>query len=370
MEQFNIIISSCFVADRINDAAKASILKLYAKEGYDSLFNFARERKILPFVANLFVNLGIDVEPWGQILNEYRTRNENVIKQLDLAFTELDNRSVRKIAVKENFAALLMAGVDVALFASGDVDIFADISERDEIYTAFESLGFYKKERFSHNKIINTDFYNPDVLPEKFCFSVSWSPFTRLKLPSLSEADSFVDWKNLWIYDKTAIRLPDADALMYICLLHISLHSFSRAPDIRLYFDILNMSKVSINWGKVLCFAENDETEVRLLTSVVLANKLMGVDIPEEILEKRYSKKNKRNIDKILKLVYNEENNSLWYEPRGTRLLLIEALSEGKSVFVGLLRMLFPQREWVKETYLGDGGSVPLAYFKHFRNLL
>lgn len=368
-DAYNTLTNAAFKYCALTEQEKTVISNLYNSEGQQGIYKYAKDKKVLPFIGVLLVGLGIDTQYWESIAGEFRKRNKIVIQCLDQLFRKLSENGVKKVFVSENFGALLAADADKALFASGDADLFGDISEKEEIYRTFEQLGYTRKERYAHRTLINTNFYN-DELPKDFYFGVAWNPLSRLKLPCFINADDFVDWDNLVSYKDTTIKLPGTDALMYICLLHISLHSFARAPDIRLYFDINNMAKVTVDWEQVIAFARRDKTMVRLLTAGFLANKLLDVEIPNFVLDLRDSREYKRQMTKLLSLVYDEDRNSLRYEPVGIKILKIEALSDSPGVLEGILKILFPPKKWIRETYVGSSGNILAGYIKHIFNVI
>ncbi|PKP62117.1 hypothetical protein CVT91_00595 [Candidatus Atribacteria bacterium HGW-Atribacteria-1] len=364
---YNILTNAAFKYCELSPEDKDNIIDLYKEDGQQSIYESAKKKKILPFVAVLLSRLEIDKAFWVDVAAEYRKRNEDVIGCLDTIFNKLSDNGVRKVFVTENFGALLASDADKALFSSGDVDMYADIAQKEEIYKSFEQLGYTMIERYSHKKLISTSFYNDDILSGGFHFGVAWNPLSRMKLPCFVDADDFVEWDKLWKYKDTAINLPNIDALMYICLLHISLHSFSRAPDIRLYIDINNVSKLPVDWEKIISFAKRDNTMVRVLTACILAKKLLSVNVPEFVLN--YRAQYERSISRLLKLIYDEKYNCLLYEPGGIKVLKIEVLADNGNLFFDFIKILFPNRKWVKEFYVGDKGSLIVAYLKHIKNL-
>ena len=347
----------------INESEKERILKVYNSHGKDAMYDMAKNKKILPFVANSFSFCGVDTDFWNDISEEYRQRNKNILCALDKAYCALKESGVQKMFVSENFAALLLSGADISLFASGDVDNFADFSEKENIYSAFESIGWTRKERYSGKNQIAAEFFPPEDegLPEKFYISVDFNPLARLKLPCFIEADDFVDWNALITYGNTNIILPPVNALAYICMLHISLHSFSRAPDIRLYIDLLNVSRMSPDYEKIAEWCVADETRVRVATAATLSNCLMATDFPSCITELS----NRKN--KLVKLVYDNEKNDLIYEPHGLKVLKIEILCDDKSRINGLRKIVFPNKAWMDKTYGNHGVG---AHIKHIIKVL
>lgn len=336
---------------------------VYKSMGKTGLFDFVKSKKIIPFAANTFNNCLMDEDYWGSLLEEYRNRNKKILTFLNTVYTELRQQNVKKMFVSENFGALLASGNDIALFASGDVDNYADPSEKDKIYKAFKNLGCVIKERYSGKHQIAAEFFpnEKENLPEGFYISVDFYPLARLKLPCFIKADDFVSWDKCTRYADTNIVLPPADALAYICMLHISLHSFSRAPDIRLYIDLLNISTLSVDYDKLVVWAQKDKTCTRLSVAAELSNYLMKTDYPLSLIN--ISKRRK----KVEKLVYNSESNDLIYEPQGIKVLLIETVCDDRNALHGLMKILFPDTKWMQHVY---GGCGFFSHLKHFAKVI
>ena len=357
---FNSILTRGFC---LTEQEKSCLYKNYKQLGREKIYQFAQKKKILPFVANTFAQCGLDVAYWQEILCQYRERNQAILGCLNEVYAELERQGVKKMFVSENYGALLSSGNDIALFASGDVDNYADPAEKERIYQSFEVLGYTQKARYSGYHQIAAEFFPPKTagLPENFYIRVDFYPLARLKLPCFVNADDFVDWDGLYCYGDTSVKLPPANALMYICLLHISLHSFSRAPDIRLYIDLMNASRLSIDYGKIAVWCCRDGTCTRVAVAAYVANLLTLTSLPEiltDISQRR---------DKVVALVYDISKNDLQYEPRGLKVMLIESLCHDKGIVHGLWEMLFPDSAWMKKTY---GSSGIAAHMKHFFRML
>lgn len=347
----------------LNECEEKRISTVYQECGRDTLYETVKAKKILPFAARTFAACGLDAEFWQKIVDEQRKRNRKILACLDIVYSALKEHGVRKMFVSENFGALLSAGQDIALFASGDVDNYADPAEKGKICKVFEALGFSRKARYTGKHQIAAEFFPPKdmELPEKFYISVDFYPLARLKLPCFISADYFVDWENVWTYEDTNVVLPPPDALMYICLLHISLHSFSRAPDIRLYIDILNMSMTAVNYDTVAEWCRCDKTCTRVSAAAELSNYLMKTELP--IVLTGLSERRK----KVQKLVYNSRNNDLIYEPHGLRVLRIEILCHDHGAVGGLREIFFPNQEWMKKVYGNSGFG---AHMRHWFKVL
>lgn len=357
-----IMYRAAFKHIDLADYEKTAIAELYGDEGRAKIIERAAKKKILPATAVLMCKLGIDESYWKPVADEYRERNELVVKCLDALYSELRANGATKIGVVENFGALLVSGQDLAMFGSGDVDDYADISEKDKINYVFNKLGYTYEERFAGNILISTSYKNENVLPAGFYFGINWDVSCRVNLPCLTAKGSFMDWSNSRRYKNTNILIPPPEALMYICMLHIAVHGFCKAPDIRLYYDIANAAAEGLDWSLIGKWAVRDEMCVRISTTAFLSKSLLGVEIPDSILNLGSSKVRA----KLLRVVYNSQNNRLKDFPNRLDKLRIDSLSDDKGGLHGFFRILFPDSKWVKRKY---GSKMP-GYLLHLKSLI
>lgn len=347
----------------LNDNEKNTVRTIYDSFGMNCIYEIVKEKKIIPFAANTFCNCMLDVDFWSNILRHYQIRNKAILLFLNKVYTVLHEQGVRKMFVTENFGALLSADEDIGLFSSGDIDNYAAPNEKEKIYNAFEILGCARKERFSGAHQIAAEFFpaKKEGLPDNFYFSVDFYPLARLKLPCFVQADDFINWDKIYAYKNTEIILPPTDALMYICLLHISLHSYSRAPDIRLYVDLMNMFHTDIEYTNIIKWCIHDKTCKRVAVSAELSNWLVETRFQNDIIE---LSKNRLGLEKM---VYDFKKRDLRYAPDRLKILLIEMKCNDSNMLVGLKNILFPNKEWVKKVYMSCGLK---AYLLHIIKLL
>lgn len=359
MDETNGFFTALIRGENLTETEISQLKEVYSAYQRDEIFRIVTKKKILPFAARTFCAYGLDTSFWAPHLENFRIRNRKILNCLNQAYESLHNQGVQKMFVSENFGALLSADADIGLFASGDVDNYADPLEKERIYRTFESLGYTRKERYTGFHQIAAEFFPPEDVdvPENFYISIDFYPLARLKLPCFIQADQFIDWQQSTRYQDTAIVLPPPNALMYICMLHISLHSFSRAPDIRLYIDLLNLSKTHIDYTLIRKWCIRDRTCARVAVAVDLANHLMKTKMPEELIQLSEQR------DKIEKIVFDPVVNDLIYEPARLRVLQIEALCNDSGLLHGVLDILFPDENWMKSVYAGNG---LLAHIKHW----
>lgn len=342
-----------------------TVKSLYEEEGFGNVYKETLKKKMLPYVAKMLCVYNIDMANWEPIYNNYKERNSHIVKELDRIYSALYEDGIKKVFVTENFGALLSSGRDIALFTSGDVDNYADISEKEKIYEVFDKLGYSRKERYTSHLLSSTTFYNASLFNDDFHFGMSWEPLSRLKLPTFIKADDFVDWNALREVKGTSIKLAPIEALTYICLMHITLHSICRAPAIRLFADVLNCTsgETKPNWNVIEKWAKRDKTMTRFITTAYLSKSLAGADIPDTIIKQV----DYRRVQDLLSLTYDKECGCLRPEPSSFEVLKIELACCDKGRLCGLMEMLFPNKEWLKTTY---GHGVLLSNLIHFVKIM
>lgn len=352
----------------LNNEERRMIFSGYKEFSKDQIYDFAKTRKILPFVSNLLIRLNLDTLFWQDIENSFVERNTAIVDILDKFFRKLSERGADKVFVFENFGTLLASNNNIACFASGDVDLYSDPSCRDVVCEVLMEENFIPKKSNHMVETVKTEFFNKRLFEKGFGINVMWQPLSRTKIAFPLKLDKILSWNMLYSYKNTAIKLPDKDVLMYLSLLHISIHGFHRSPDIRLYNDISNMSLLTINWDHIARFAKNDKTEVRTTVAAILANRLLDVKVPEQWMS--LNSKKFRQINAILKRVYDAKTNLLKDEPNKYSVMCTEIISSDYTLFLSALGILFPPKEWINDFYLQGRGSLLKGYFLHLRNLL
>ena len=346
-----------------------SVRRGYAKLNYEDIFEYGRKEKILPFIAFLFVTSRIDAPRWEVILEQYKQRNLSILHFLEDVFNKFEQRGIKRIFVYENFGALLKSGQEIACFASGDIDLYADFSQQDSITSELQNCGFKPEDGNFSSSTVSTVYHNPTVLgAEGYRLNVMWQPLSRKKLPFPLDLDMCIEWDNLDRYADTHIKLPSLDTLLYLCLLHISVHSYHRSPDMKLYTDAERLALMNPDWDKIAAFAKHDKTEVRVATAALLTKMLLDIPLSDSWISQYTGKY--AQINKLVRRVYDEEYDYLADEPFGLKVLLIEILSADKHWTSALIEMILPPKRWVREYYLQGEGNIYKAYFMHIKNLV
>lgn len=360
------IIRNAFCRSDIASAEKGDIVECYSPAVRDEIMEICKTKKYTPVVADYLMKLDCDYDFWKAHYDFFRQRNAKILEFIASIFDEFYERDIKTPFVYENFGALLESGTDIALYASGDVDLCARIEEYDAISDVMNNHGFV----LSSTKV---DFYKCF----RVCFSgkigdmdyrinVMFTPLVRYKLPIIIDCNRILAPENFSYYENTKIRIPSCDVLLYLNMLRISVHGYVRSPDIRLYIDIYNASVSKPNWENILKWAEQDSTVNRVGTVAFIAKDMFHVDVSQALIQLRHKSK----INKILSIVYDAENKKLVEKLSRTDHMKLEFYSDGNGFFMGVMKMIFPNRRWLKEYYCYDGEFVIKGYFRYLGYLI
>lgn len=353
------IIKYAYTFDDLSIADKKYVIQNYNENNKNELCNRCKKKKYTPVLANFFCKMQIDYDFWEEKYLYYMSRNRSLIFFIDKIFNEFHSIGANKILLYENFGALLASGTDVALYASGDVDLYADISERTKIDKVLHGNGYSKINENSFNANFRVG-YAGKLGDELFRINIMFIPIYRKKMPLLLNLENLIDWNNLRSYKDTNIKLPSKEALLYLSLLRISAHGYVKSPDTRLYIDIYNCSVENPDWKEIIKYAENDNTIVRIAAAAIIANSVFKIKIPKQITDlEKYNYKIKRIVD----IVVDKKYYTLNLKPNYIERIILEIYSNNDSILKGLYKFALPNSDWLKKNY--NSTSYFKAYLKY-----
>lgn len=360
----NTVINYAFRVVPLTETEKAFVKEGYTPENEADLKETLKTKKVRPMVGKMMVALGVETDYWRKEYDFFAKRNRKVIAEVSNVFKALKGKGQTRIIAYENFGAMLSAGTDTALFSSGDVDLFADVKDKEAINRVMEALGYKPTNDIYHQRSIMTEYLKEDGVIR---INIDWIILRRMMFPIRLKIDDVIDWNNLRTYKDTFIKLPSVKALLYLCMLRIAVHGFSRSPDVRLYIDAHNVACVNPDWEKVLEWAKRDGNLTKFTAVSYIAHYLNGVSVPEKVLklaeEDKYAQK-------IISICYDKENRSLKYDPAGKLLFEVEAASDNRSLLGELMTVLFPSSKWLTDFYLAEGEPSYKKYINYYRRLI
>lgn len=338
----------------------------YSSDSKKELLSLCETRKYTPAVARLFIKAQLETKFWRQKLGYYKKRNQQILSLMDQLFLGFQRAGVEKVALYDNFAAFLLNSDDLELAASGDFDLCADESERNGIRNVLATMDFARYPN-PHSTKEFRDFFNGQIGHEPFRINVNFVPLLRYMAPFEVDYNKVFDWGDLVHFDDSHIRLLKPDSVLYLNLLRISLHSYVRTPDYRLYLDVFNGLRTKPNWDVIFQWAKHDGMTLRIAAVLQLCSSVFGMSVP--VVGGDLNEQEKRFLEKLSSLLWHEHSKLLKLNPSRARLVQIEAYSNGRTLASELRAMLMPPMDWVVR-YHGVSGGVASAYATYYRRFL
>lgn len=360
----NKVINYAYRVTPLTEDEMSFVMENYTLENANDLKETLKKKKVRPVVGKMMVSLGLDEEYWRSEYDYFLNRNKAVVKEIDRVFGALRENGITNIFAYENFGALLLSGTDLALYSSGDVDLFADVSQKTSIEKVMTSLGYQPTHDVYDERNIMTEFLKENGVIR---VNIDWIILRRMMFPISISLDGIVDWNNTREYGNSNILLPSKEVLLYLCLLRIAVHGFSRSPDVRLYIDVQNCVCVNPDWNTIISWAKRDNVLTKVVTVAYIAHRLNGVEVPEYVLELAENDKYARQ---IIKICYDSSNRTLKYDPAGMDLMHVEAASDNRSLPGEVLAMLFPSKKWLKDFYQKPSDGCMRKYINYYKRLI
>lgn len=334
---------------------------LYRRLGEDECRALARANQCLAPVA---VTLGglLDGEartPWDESAENNEARVRSLVERLVAIVAALDGRGVAS-AVIEAGGVLLGSDLPLGAYAPGDLDLLVSEDGWDATQEVFSRAGFVHEDRRGRpTKRIEFTRLRPDGQRE--WLEVGSAPFDRMWVPL-----RFRDRSPAWLARRVPSRkearlsvLAPADALALVSI-HTSLHSYVRAPGIRLHMDVDRLVRDNvIDWPGYVDEIRRVGATRRAFVSLAMAAGLLGTPIPGDVLEDLApSSARWRRIRRLLA----SEGVVADGRPKLTRVksVLLDVLidEDGVARWAGALTV--PEPAWMREHFDRQNSGAPL----------
>lgn len=321
------------------------IKEQYCKCGRDQFEAFLRtEKSNVPFASLLLSEIDCDADYWRTIHNTYVNRSCQIIDFLKPLFTDYYQNGGRTLCVVENFASMLSSGISVGCFASNDVDMTADIEEKEYLKNIFSKNGFVMDHRGNHpmdNKQITT-FYNKDVMNgQGYWLNVMWTPVSRTYLLPQSKTSKRLQKERVFnseCYQDTDIRILRPTALVYFCAIHQACeHYYSASPGMTLQCDIDRVVRTrTVDWDSILSWSKEDDYGCRITMSLDVCNYCLGTPVPLDKFD-RASKIYK----KLRKNILSDKSGQINPQLGKVNRLYVELASDNKPIIWALISRMW-----------------------------
>jgi len=244
----------------------------------------------------------------------------------------------------------LLSGEDIGLFCSGDVDLCSSLKYKEGIIKVLSSFGYFLRIRKYENLNVWTEFCNT-IRTNDIWINVMWVPITEKVLAVAPEIDSKFFFNDIAPIKNLNINVPSRTNLLFLCLLHTSVHKYTCSPGMKLNVDIDRLViSGKISWEKIVALAIKYNVKRRIAISLMLASDFLGTPVPQKtIIELGGSEYNTKKAYNYLvghTFLANKSD-----EINRFRSFYLAALLHDRGLLIGFSRILFPERKWLSKIY-------------------
>jgi len=359
MNNLEKFVSLCLRKYELLSDKDLEILKIiYDKLGRKAILDLAVKEKIVPFVAYTMSKTNIEKPFWQEKYIYFRERNIKIVKLLDAIFKEMKNKNV-PIFLYENFGSLLLSGEDIGLFCSGDVDLCSSLEYKEEVIKVLSSFDYFVRIRNYENLNVWTQFCNTTGTNDIW-ISVQWTPLAEKVFPIAPDINSNIFFKNIFSIDNSNIQVLSRTYLLFLCLLHTSVHKYTCSPGMKLNVDIDRLIiSGKIEWKQIINFAIKYNVKRRVALSLMLAYDFLNTPIPKKIISELGG-------DQFLtRMIYKYLVGNSFLANEGIefnrfRTLYLAVLLHDFGILAGFFRAFFPESKWLVKIY-GKAGKKNLV---------
>ena len=371
MNDLEKFVSLCLRKYELLSNEELEILKIiYDKLGRKAIMDLAVKEKIVPFVAYTMSKTNIEKSFWQKKYNYFRDRNTKIVKLLDAIFKEMKDRNI-PIFLYENFGSLLLSGEDIGLFCSGDVDLCSLKEYKNDITEILSNFGYVptarrdKKENSNIRSEFSMSGNNDDIW-----INVAWIPLVEsLSLTCANvDVEYFID--NRVNINNSNIEVPEKSDLLFLCLLHSSIHKYTCSPGMKLNVDIDRLViSGRINWEKIINLAIKYNVKRRIAISLTVTHDFLNTSFPMEVITRLSGNTNiikkiyKYLVDKSFLINEDADSNII-------RSLYLNSVFYDRGLLIGFFKILFPQPEWLIKIYNSENeNNIIRAHYLRLKNI-
>ncbi|MCP4447213.1 MAG: nucleotidyltransferase family protein [Myxococcales bacterium] len=329
---------------------------LYAELGEESVRAIAKQNQMTPLVAHALERASTisERDNWSSIVEKNAERVQRLIDPLAEISERLSARGAPSAAVE---AGGVMLGTQLPLgaYCSGDIDLLVPEEHWSAAKEVFEDVGFASSDR-RDRPTKRAEFSRPHTVDGEQWLEVGFAPFDRMWVP-LHYQDRCKTWLSRAVPSQKSRKisvLNPNDALVFVAF-HTSLHSYIRAPGLRLQVDVDRLVRdCTIDWSHVVQEARLSGISTRVFVSLAMAKGLLDSPIPNEVLESLAPPKRRWNT--IFRLL-RRDGVIAGASPKLTRLgaILLDVLISEKSPSGWLADVIAPDSDWMREHFDRNG---------------
>jgi hypothetical protein len=254
----------------------------------EDVFEAARMNKVTHAVADSLQRaLGAALStPWEEALQENESRVEALLDVTEELTRGLRESGIASAAV-ESAGVMLGSDLPMRALGSGDLDLMVPEPAWERSLELAHSFGLLRGEREGQVTTRRAKLSASGPLGQELWIEACAHPFERTWVPLRVH-----DRSDVWLGRTVASRkrsdisvLDPHDALAFVAL-HTSLHSFVRAPGLRLHMDVDRIVRGNaLDWSRVVGEIEALGARTRSFVSLMMARGVLDTPIPDAALE-------------------------------------------------------------------------------------
>ena len=339
------------VPESLSSMEQEELHRYYHSTERERLLHSVKERKIVPFAAEVLYSLNINTEFWHEIYLEYEDRNSRIITMLDEVFEFLKKKGCISPCVTENFGALLTVDRHIGSFCSGDVDISADDSEKSVIREIMAENGFQLVTRKNYHARINSDeFICPEKYLSGFYLNFVWCPVIREKAYTIDQrqVEKWLKTERLngTTYRDTRIQLLTPEAMLIHCIYHLSAgHYYLGSPGTKLITEIDRIIRYkTLDWDLIWDNARAIGVERRIRTALILSEKILDTPLEMHDFDSTVSS----SVRRLVSSLYRDEDGLMTVvEPTGLmKRLKVDIVSDDHNAIIAAIYKIMYAIYW------------------------
>lgn len=260
------------------------LLRLWSALGEERARSAAKVNQVEPLVGVGLAAAGARLPPaWSEAVEANGRRVEALVDALAAVVARLDAEGVPSAAIEAG-GVLLGSDLDPRGYCPGDIDLLVQEGRWETVERAFAAEGFTP----SHRRAPSTRRieFRRVVAGREQWLEAGFSPFDRRWVP-LALTDRSQRWlghrvparkgRGLWV-------LEPSEALAFVAI-HTSLHSFVRAPGLRLHIDVDRLVRdAAVDWRRFVEEVQAAGAATRAAASLAMARGLLGTPVTDAVL--------------------------------------------------------------------------------------
>jgi hypothetical protein len=301
---------------------------------------------------------------WRELLAKNEARVTDLIDALGAVGARLTAAGCRWAAI-EGGGVMLSSALPARSFCPSDIDLLVAQEDWAKTAACFEAEGFASEEREGRAVTQRREYQRG-----KLWLGVGCVPFERKWVP-LRFSDCSGEWLARAVDSRKDPRIKTLDAtdgLAFVAM-HTSLHSYIRAPGVRLHVDVDRLVRDNaIDWPRFVSTVQAMGVGVRAFTSLSMAAGLLATPVSQEILEALHPGSSRwRRIESVLAGQGVISNG----QPKlgGMQTIRLDALLDEQGSLAWLAMLAVPPAAFMRQNYSSPGDHEAAIWRLHLRRM-